>query len=141
MGILSQIGRFAGNLFELIAMAIAGLIYAAIWAVSFVIDLVTDILGWINDKLEELLKVGTSEVNTIQGGALSDFIKQNQAVGRYTEISLNDLNAMRNSVVNVAMDKDGNITDDQMIRSKGGLSSQSQAQFNGQPILKIKIPA
>ena len=141
MGILSQIGRFVGNLFELIAMAIAGLIYTAIWAVSFVIDLVTDILGWINDKLEELLDDGTTEVNTIQGGALSEFIKQNQASGRYTEISLNDLNAMRNSVVNVAMDAQGNITDDQMIRSNGGLSSQSQAQFNGQPILKIKIPA
>lgn len=141
MGILSQIGRFVGNLFELIAMAIAGLIYAAIWAVSFVIDLVTDILGWINDKLEALLDDGTTEVNTIQGGALSEFIKQNQAAGRYTEISLNDLNAMRNSVVNVAMDAQGNITDDQMIRSNGGLSSQSQAQFNGQPILKIKIPA
>lgn len=141
MGILSQIGRFVGNLFDLIAMAIAGLIYAAIWAVSFVIDLVTDILGWINDKLEELLDDGTTEVNTIQGGALSEFIKQNQAAGRYTEISLNDLNAMRNSVVNVAMDAQGNITDDQMIRSNGGLSTKSQAQFNGQPILKIKIPA
>lgn len=141
MGILSQIGRFVGNLFELIAMAIAGLIYAAIWAVSFVIDLVTDILGSINDKLEALLDDDTTEVNTIQGGALSEFIKQNQAAGKYTEISLNDLNAMRNSVVNVAMDAQGNITDDQMIRSNGGLSSQSQAQFNGQPILKIKIPA
>lgn len=141
MGILSQIGRFVGNLFELIAMAIAGLIYAAIWAVSFVIELVTDILGWINDKLEELLDQDTTEVNAIQGGALSAFIKQNQAAGRYTEISLNDLNAMRNSVINVAMDQNGNITDDQMIRSNGGLSSQSQAQFNGQPILKIKIPA
>lgn len=141
MGILSQIGRFAGNLFELIAMAIAGLISAAIWAVNFVIDLVTDVLGWINDKLEEFQKVGTSEVNTIRGDALSDFIKQNQAAGRYTQISINDLNAMRNSVVNVAMDKDGNITDDQMIRSKGGLSSKLEAQFNNQPILKIKIPA
>lgn len=141
MGILSQISRFVGNLFELIAMAIAGLIYAAIWAVSFVIDLVTDILGWINDKLEALLADGTTEVNSIQGGALAQFILDNQRYGRYTEISLNDLNAMRNSVVNVAMDAQGNITDDQMIRSNGGLSSQSQAQFNGQPILKIKIPA
>ncbi len=122
-------------------MAIVSLIIAAIWAVSFVIDLVTDILGWINNKLEELLDEGTTEVNAIQGCALSEFIKQNQAAGRYTEISLNDLNAMRNSVVNVAMDQNGNITDDQMIRSNGGLSSQSQAQFNGQPILKIKIPA
>lgn len=141
MGILSQIGRFYGNLFQLIAMAIAGLIYAAIWAAGFVIDLVTDIFGWINDKLEAFLHDGTTEVNTIRGGALSGFIKQNQAAGKYTEISLKDLNAMRNSVVNVAMDAQGNITDDQMIRSNGGLSSQSQAKFNGQPILKIKIPA
>lgn len=141
MGILSQIGRFVGNLFELIATVIAGLIYAAIWAVGFVIDIITDILGWINNKLEELLGEGTTEVNTLDGRALSEFIKQNQAAGRYTEISLNELNAMHNSVVNVAMDENGNITDDQMIRSNGGLSDKTKAQFNGQPILKIKIPA
>lgn len=141
MGVLREIGRFVGNIFELIAYAIVGLIAAAIWAVAFVIDLVTDILGWINDKLEELLDDGATEVNTIKGSALSDFIQQNQKQGRYTEISLNDLNAMRNSVVNVAMDNNGAIIDDQMIRSNGGLSSQSNAQFRGEPMLKIKIPA
>lgn len=141
MGVLREIGRFFGNIFELIAYAIVGLIAAAIWAVSFVIDLVTDVLGWINDKLEELLDDGATEVNTIKGSALSDFIQQNQKQGRYTEISLSDLNAMRNSVVNVAMDNNGAIIDDQMIRSNGGLSSQSNAQFRGEPMLKIKIPA
>lgn len=141
MGILREIGRFVGNIFELIAYAIVGLIAAAIWAVAFVIDLVTDILGWINDRLEELLNDGATEVNTIKGSALSDFIKQNQAQGRYTEISLNELNAMQKSVVNVAMDDNGAIIDDQMIRSNGGLSSQSNAKFRGEPILKIKIPA
>lgn len=140
MGVLREIGRFVGNIFELIAYAIVGLIAAAIWAVAFVIDLVTDVLGWINDKLEELLNDGATEVNTIKGSALSVFIQQNQKQGRYTEISLSDLNAMRNSVVNVAMDKNGAIIDDQMIRSKGGLSSQSNAQFQGEPMLKIKIP-
>lgn len=141
MGVLREIGRFVGNIFELIAYAIVGLIAAAIWAVAFVIELVTDILGWINDRLEELLDDGATEVNTIKGSALSDFIKQNQAQGRYTEISLNELNAMQNSVVNVAMDDKGAIIDDQMIRSNGGLSSQSNAKFRGEPILKIKIPA
>ena len=140
MGVLREIGRFVGNIFELIAYAIVGLIAAAIWAVAFVIDLVTDVLGWINDKLEGLLNDGATEVNTIKGSALSDFIQQNQKQGRYTQISLSDLNAMRNSVVNVAMDKNGAIIDDQMIRSKGGLSSQSNAQFQGEPMLKIKIP-
>jgi hypothetical protein len=141
MGILSQIARFAGNLYDLIAMAISALILTAIWAFGFFIDLATDILRWINDKMKDLLDEDTTKVNVIQGGALSDFIRQNQAAGRYTEISLKDLNAMHNSVVNVAMDEDGNITDDQMIRSSGGLSSQLQAKFNGTPILKIKIPA
>lgn len=141
MGILSQIGRFVGNLFELIAAVIAGLIYAAIWAISFVIEIATDILGWINDKLEELLGEGAKEVNIIQGGALAGFILSNQQHGNYTEVSLDEINALRNSVVNVAMDAQGNITDDQMIRSNGGLSAQTQTQFRGQPILKIKLPA
>ncbi|MCH5176041.1 MAG: hypothetical protein J1F40_09150 [Prevotellaceae bacterium] len=141
MGVLREIGRFVGNIFELIACAIVGLIAAAIWAIAFVIDLVTDVLGWINDRIEELLDEGATEVNTIKGSALSDFIKQNQAQGRYTEISLNDLNAMRNSVVNVAMNNNGEIIDDQMIRSNGGLSSQANEQFRGEPILKIRIPA
>ena len=141
MGVLREIGRFVGNIFELIACAIVGLIAAAIWAIAFVIDLVTDVLGWINDRIEELLDEGATEVNTIKGSALSDFIKQNQAQGRYTEISLNDLNAMRNSFVNVAMNNNGEIIDDQMIRSNGGLSSQANEQFRGEPILKIRIPA
>lgn len=141
MGVLREIGRFVGNIFELIAYAIVGLIAAAIWAVAFVIDLVTDVLGWINDKLEELLNDGATEVNVIKGNALSDFIQQNKKQGRYTEISLNDLNALRNSVVNVAMNNNGAIIDDQMIRSRDGLSSQSNAQFKGEQILKVKIPA
>lgn len=141
MGVLREIGRFVGNIFELIAYAIVGLIAAAIWAVAFVIDLLTDILGWINDKLEELLDDGATEVNSIRGDALSDFIQQNKAMGRYTEISLHDLNIMRNSVVNVAMDDNGAIINDQMIRSNGGLSAQSKTQFNGQPIFTVKIPA
>ena len=141
MGVLREIGRFVENIFELIAYAIVSLIAAAIWAVSFVVDLITDVLGWINDKLEELLDDGATEDNTIKGSALSDFIQQNQRQGRYSEISLSDLNAMRNSVVNVAMDNNGAIIDDQMIRSNGGLSSQLNAQFRGEPMLKIKIPA
>lgn len=141
MGILSQIGRFAGNLFDLIATAIAGLIFAAIWAVGFVIDLVTDILGWINDQLEKLLNQGASEVNTIRGDTLKNYVEEQRRLGHITEISISELNAMRNSVINVAMDKDGNIIDDQMIRSNGGLSTESIGQFKGQPILKIKLPA
>lgn len=139
MGVLREIGRFVGNILELIICAIEALIKMAIWAVSFFIDIVTDILSWINGCLESLLGSGAKEVNAVRGDALADFIKQNQATGKYTEISLSQLNAMNNSVINVAMNDYGNIIDDQMIRSNGGLSQQAKAQFNGQPTLKIKI--
>lgn len=141
MGVLSEIGRFIGNVFALFACVIAALLAAAIWAVGAVVDLLTDVLSWINGKLEELLTDGATEVNTVQGSALAEFIKQNQATGKYTEISLSDLNATRKSVINVAVDNYGNIIDDQMIRSQNGISSRTQQQFNGQPVLKIKIPA
>ncbi|MBE6320639.1 MAG: hypothetical protein E7075_06695 [Bacteroidales bacterium] len=138
MGVLSEIGRFVENVFELIVCAIGALIAAAIWAVGFVIEMATDILSWINGKLESLLNQGATEVQAIRGDALADFIKQNQATGQYTEISLSQLNAMNNSVINVAMG-DNRIIDDQMIRSDRGLSSEAKAQFKGQPQMKIKI--
>ncbi len=140
MGVLREIGRFVGNIIELIVCAIGALIAVAIWAIGFFIDMVTDILSWINGKLESLLNSGAEEVDVVRGDALADFIKQNQATGRYTEISLSQLNAMNNSVINVAMN--GNtVVDDQMIRSNGGLSSSAKSQFQGQPTLKIKIAA
>lgn len=138
MGVLSEIGRFVENVFELIVCAIGALIAAAIWAVGFVIEMATDILSWINGKLESLLNQGATEVQAIRGDALADFIKQNQATGQYTAISLSQLNAMNNSVINVAMG-DNRIIDDQMIRSDRGLSSEAKAQFKGQPQMKIKI--
>jgi len=141
MGVLSEIGRFVGNVFELFCVCIAALVVAAIWAVGAVIDMLTDILSWINGKLESLLDNEATEVNTVQGSALADFIKQNQATGRYTEISLSDLEATSKSVINVAVNNNGDIIDDQMIRSQNGISSKTRQQFQGQPVIKIKIPA
>lgn len=141
MGVLREIGRFVGNVLELVICAIGALIYAAIWAVGFLIDMATDILSWINGKLEELLDDGATEVDTVQGQALAEFIKQNQQTGKYTEVTLEQLNAMNNSVINIALDGQGQVVDDQMIRSNGGMSSKTASQFNGQPVLKIKIPA
>lgn len=140
MGVLREIGRFVGNIMDLMVCAIGALIAAAIWAVGFVIDMVTDILSWINGKLESFLNSGAEEVDVVRGDALADFIKQNQATGKYTEISLSQLNAMNNSVINVAM-SGNSVVDDQMIRSDGGLSSSAKSQFKGQPTLKIKIAA
>lgn len=141
MGVLRELGRLVENVLELIIECICALIEAAIWAVGFVIEMVTDILSWINGKLEDLLSEGATEVNTVKGSALAEFIRQNQATGKYTEVTLSELNALNSSVINVAFDNNQNIIDDQMIRSRGGISSQTEAQFKGQPVLKIKIPA
>ncbi len=141
MGVLSSLGRLVGNIFQLIVYAIAAVIAAAIWAVGFLIDMVSDILEWINEKLESLLSDDAEEVDVVRGDALADFIKDGKRNGKYTEITLDQLNAMNKSVINVAMDENGEIVDDQMIRSNGGLSQQAAAQFRGQPTLKIKISA
>ncbi len=109
------------------------------WSVGSNIELDKDILEWINNNIEELTGDGTIEVNTIQGDALCEFIKENQQNGKYKEISQLVLSSLAKSVIIVALDECGNITDVQMIRSKEGLSVQSLAQFKGQPILKIKI--
>ena len=116
------------------------LISSSKWSLGPNIELVEDILGWINDNLEELTDDGTIEVNAINGEALNEFIKDNQQEGKYQEISNVVLNSLLNSVVIVALDGNGDITDNQMIRSKEGLSPQLLVQFNGQPILKIKMP-
>lgn len=116
------------------------LISSSKWSLGMNIELVEDILGWINDNLEELTANGTIEVNAIKGDALNEFIKDNQQKGKYKEISQMVLSSLLNSVVIVALDEYGNITVDQMIRSRAGLSAESLEKFQGQPILRIKIP-
>lgn len=124
-----------------IASSISDLANSAIWSTHDTIDIVEDVLSWINDNLEELLNESTAEVNVINGSTLKNFIEECQRHNQYTDIPYCILTSLSNSVVLVAMDEYGNITNDQMIRSNGGISVQAQSQFNGQPILKIKIPA
>ena len=88
--------------------------------------------------LEELLDDGCTEVNVIQGSAIADFIRVNQAQGNYTEISFGQLQAMDTGVVNVA-NNNTSVQKMQMIRSEKGLSEQSKAQFGNKDVLKIKI--
>ncbi|MBD5205178.1 MAG: hypothetical protein HDS71_08855 [Bacteroidales bacterium] len=97
-------------------------------------------MGWINDNLEDLTDNNAIEVNVIQGDTLSDFIKDNQQKDRYKKISQFALNALVKGIVLVATNKYGNLTNNFMIRSNGGLSEQSLKEFHDQPILKIKIP-
>lgn len=139
MGILKEIGRLAGNILELIVYSIAALIGAAIWAIGFFIDLMTDIISWINDKLEDLLNDGATEVNVVSGTLLADYIRKAKQEGNYSSIPLSEVNTLKNSVINVAMNNSGNIIDDQMIRSEGGLSNTAKGQFNGKTLFTVKL--
>jgi len=115
------------------------LIENAIWSVDFLIDMASDILEWINKKLESLLSNDAEAVDIVIGDALADFINEGKRNDQYTEITQDQLNAINKSVINVAMNGNNEIVDNQMIRSNGGLSQQAAAQFRGQPILKINI--
>ncbi len=112
----------------------------AIWTTRDTIDIVEDILGWINTNLEDLLHERTVEVNVIIGDTLKNFIEECQHNNQYTEIPYHILTCLNNSVVLVVMDEYGNITGVQMIRSNEGLSEESKTQFDEQQILKVKIP-
>jgi len=115
---------------------------SAVWSISEEIDIKTDVLSWINGRLESLLAGGATEVNVVQGNAFVDYIIQEQARGKYLEIKLSDSDIIeaKNCVIIVVMDKNGDIIDNQMIRSKKGVSAQLHDMFKGQPVLKIKIP-
>ena len=138
MGLFGIIGNFFDAVVDLIAGVIGGLIATAIFAIGAVIELAVDILQWVQGGLEELLDDGCTEVNVIQGSAIADFIRVNQAQGNYTEISFGQLQAMDTGVVNVA-NNSSSVQKMQMIRSEKGLSEQSKAQFGNKDVLKIKI--
>lgn len=139
MGIIRGLVDVVDKTLEALILAIPALIVGAYRAIGAFIDFTNDILENINRNLKDFLSEGATEVNVIKGNAFSDFVKFHQAQGKYTEVSLSDLNAMRNNVINVAMDNNGRIKDGDTITSERGLSSEANQQFMGQPMMKIKI--
>lgn len=137
--ILGGIGEFVENIVTLVVLAIPALIKAAIWAVESFISFANDILKWVNGKLKEFLNQGATKNITVDTNVMGRYIKEQQALGNYTEISLSELNDFENGVLNVVMDDNDNIIDDQLIRSKRGLSSEAKARFNGKPMMKVKL--
>jgi len=121
-----------------IANSICAISKSAIWCSHDTIE-IEDVLDWINDNRESLILDNSIEVNIIDGKELKTFIEKCQSQKQYCEVSFHDLNKMQTSVILVALDKYRNITADQMICSKDGMSVNCQEQFKGQPIIKIII--
>lgn len=138
MGLFSIVGNVLDSVFSFLVGLVAGLIATAIAAVGLVIDLAADILDWIGGCLDDLLDEGCTEVNVIMGSPFADYIRDQQAKGNVTEISLSELKTIEKSVINVA-DNNINVVKTQMITSDKGVSEETVAQFKGNPIMKIKI--
>lgn len=138
MGLFSIFGNFLDSVFSFLVGLVAGLIATAIAAVGLFIDLAADILDWIGGCLDDLLDEGCTEVNVIMGSPFADYIKEQQAKGNVTEISLSELKTIEKSVINVA-DNNINVVKTQMITSDKGVSEETVAQFKGNPIMKVKI--
>ena len=99
----------------------------------------TDILSFINGKIDELSDNGAVEICIVQGDSLSSFIKQRQDMDSYKDISIEQLGKLINSVVIIALNEKGEVILEQMIRSREGISSRTLSQFTGNPVLKILL--
>lgn len=113
---------------------------SATWSVDPNVDLLTDILGWINDSHEGLKKNGATAVNAVRGDALAEFIVNGQRRHKYLEFSNREIEKISNGVILVAMDSQNRLIDNHLILSTEGLSTDTIKQFNDKPILKINLP-
>lgn len=100
---------------------------------------IDDVIEWTKDNMEELQKEKATEINVIIGNALAMFIINNQRRHLYLNISDTEIEAFRDGIVLVAMDKKNKVVKDQLIRSSKGISEVLINQFEGKEILKIKL--
>ena len=113
---------------------------SATWSVGPNVDLLTDILEWINDNLEGLKENGVTKVNAVRGDALAEFIVNGQRRHKYLEFSNREIEQISNGVILVAMDTQNLLINDHLILSTEGLSTETIKQFHDMPILTINLP-
>lgn len=114
---------------------ISEMISCALWSKGDYIEF-EEILAAINSSLDKLLDAGASSVSVIQGVSLADYLDENKEIISIPEI---DLNYIRSGVILVAINDEGDIIDNVLIRSHNGLSQQAMAWFEGKTLLKVKL--
>lgn len=137
MGLFVKFAQAFAMTLSALVLAVPALIQAAYEAVNGFIDWLNDILAKINESLNNYLNAGAKEVNVIKGSALSDFIRQNQQYA--PQYSLSDLNKMRDSVINVGTNKDGDAVAGQMIHGQQGYGADTTRMFNGKNMIKVTL--
>lgn len=136
MGILFD---FINGLFSLLAGVIGFIVGAAIMAVGLVVELVVDVVKWIDDSLRDLLDAGATDVHVVLGEPLADYIRLQKEQGT-VQVDFSTLQTVKNSVINVATDSEGNIkADPQMIKADKGVSEKTKDSFKGKNMMTIKI--
>lgn len=115
------------------------LISKALWAKGDVLELADDVVPWINNGMENFKRNGATEVFIVKGVALSDFVKQRQEEGYDKEITSDDLNVIQNSTIQIVINDKGKLIVAQMIRAQFGISNDSDKQFQGQKMIKVKL--
>lgn len=138
-GLFTILGNFLDTLLSSLVHLVGYIVATAIFAVAAVLDLAVDLVDWITGNQEEIKQQGGSEVNVLMGSALSDYIRENQASGKYTEISFDQLKSMDKGIINVANKENGDVVKVQMITSQEGLSKESVDTFQGNPRLKVSL--
>ena len=126
------------RLLELIAGIVGTLFATVIYAICGIVDFVDDVLGWLLGVEDDIRQAGGTQVHVLDGSVFVDYINQQRAQGNHTTISIEQARQMRNSVINVATDDNGNMVREQMISGER-ISDATKGQFNGKPVVTINM--
>lgn len=138
MGVLVDIFRFVDGavtaVFTVVLGAISLLLQGAIWLIGAVLTLASGVVDWINNKIEdwwgdkETAHANGAKATIVNGEALSNFISQQQKTGNYREISLDELNQIQKSTINIMSDKN-NQGEAEMIGAEKGYDNDLRNDF------------
>lgn len=119
---------------------ILGLLFATvIFAVGAVLEFAVDVLNWLLGVEDDIRQAGGTHVHVLDGSVFVEYIESQKAQGNTIEMTLDQAKQMRNSVVNVATDESGNVVRDPQMISGQSVSGPTKEQFNGRPVISIKI--
>lgn len=148
MGVLVDIFKFVDGtvtaVFTVVLGAISLLLQGAIWLIEAVLTLATGVVDWINNKIEywwgdkEEAHANGAKATIVNGEALSNFISQQQRTGNYREISLDELDQIQKSAINIMSDRN-NQGEAEMIGAEKGYGEDVKAFFNGKGYVSISV--
>ena len=133
------IWNLLGGIFEFLIDCLDFLFATVIVVVGAVLDFVADVTNWLIGVEDEIREAGGTQVNVIDGGAFATFIGKEKEKGNVKEISYSQLRDMRNSVINVAMNDNGEVVYAPQMMKGESVSPDTKKQFGGKPVVQINL--